>query len=444
MNHIKSRKLTRISHRNKDLIQGIKIMTKLSNRHTAFLLQKSLNKFIATTNRRIILRNKFPDHFTSETVDQVTGSFSPDFTSFSITATTVLSTYTRPYAPDSKEEGINRTVELFKKNDWYKSLPEMLASAYKLDIASLPTAETVAVEEDKINTRYTVTHSIVFKARNAKCVENVVNAYFAAEVKKPTYFKTIQVRGVQLKTMAVDNEVSIVPDGNFPRSYVTKGDQRNSSIPLMSMVFNYRFMDFSTINYVHTSGLLYTTDQLEDEVKLNFNFHTVIEAEIEANGRTKFISLNINEPMIEADNRFFWENIDMIDLLSVRATQADIKKFLKSKAVEGTKINWVKTNGLKINDVAVSNTAKYSKMTFIGSLMGRDMIVEIGKRGAVKITDLFGLSLSLFDINKSEQITQTIKMNLSELFASDREYASSVFYSIMPKMDVKETIILFS
>ncbi|MCP0917993.1 hypothetical protein MUB04_15755 [Acinetobacter indicus] len=419
-------------------------MAKLSNRHTAFLLQKSLNKFIATTNRRIILRNKFPDHFTSETVDQVTGSFSPDFTSFSITATTVLSTYTRPYAPDSKEEGINRTVELFKKNDWYKSLPEMLASAYKLDIASLPTAETVAVEEDKINTRYTVTHSIVFKARNANCVENVVNAYFAAEIKKPTYFKTIQVRGVQLKTMAVDNEVSIVPDGNFPRSYVTKGDQRNSSIPLMSMVFNYRFMDFSTINYVHTSGLLYTTDQLEDEVKLNFNFHTVIEAEIEANGRTKFISVNINEPIIEADNRFFWEDIDMIDLLSIRATQADIKKLLKSKAVEGTKINWVKTNGLKINNVAVSNTFKYNKMTFIGSLMGHYLIVEIGKRGAVKITNLFGLDLALFDINKAEQITKTITHNLGDLFSNDRAYASSLFYSIMPKMDVKETTILFS
>lgn len=415
-------------------------MAKLSNHHTAFLLKKSLNKFIATTNRKIILCNKFPDHFTSKTVDQVTGSFSPDFTSFSITATTVLSTY----APDSKEEGINRTVELFKKNDWYKALPEMLASAYKLDIASLPTAETVAVEEDKINNRYTVTHSIVFKARNAKCVENVVNAYFAAEVKKPTYFTTIRVRGVQLKTMAVDNEIKIIPDSKFPRSCVTKRDQRNLSIPLMSVVFNYRFMDFSTINYVHTSGLLHTTNQLEDEVKLNFNFHTVIEAEIEANGRTKFISVNINEPMIEADNRFFWEDIDMIDLLSVRANQSDIMKVLKSKAVEGTKINWVKTNGLKINGVAVSNTAKYSKMTFIGSLMGRDMIVEIGKRGAVKITDLFGLSLSLFDINKSEQITQIIKMNLSELFASDREYASSVFYSIMPKMDVKETIILFS
>lgn len=419
-------------------------MAKLSDRHISFLLKKSLNSFIATSNRKIILSNKFPDHFTGKTVDQVTGSFSPDLTSFSITATTVLSTYTRPYEPDNKEEGVNRTVELLNKNYWHKSLPEMLASAYKFDIASLPTAGTVAVEEDKINNRYTVTHSIIFKARDYKSIANVVNAYFAAEVKKPTYFKTIQVRGVQLKTMAVDNEVSIVPDGNFPRSYVTKGDQRNSSIPLMSMVFNYRFMDFSTINYVHTSGLLYTTDQLEDEVKLNFNFHTVIEAEIEANGRTKFISVNINEPMIEADNRFFWENIDMIDLLSVRATQADIKKFLKSKAVEGTKINWVKTNGLKINDVAVSNTAKYSKMTFIGSLMGRDMIVEISKRGAVKITDLFGLSLSLFDINKSEQITQTIKMNLSELFASDREYASSVFYNIMPKMDVKETIILFS
>ena len=84
-------------------------------------------------------------------------------------------------------------------------------------------------------------------------------------------------------------------------------------------------------------------------------------------------------------------------------------------------------------------------MTFIGSLMGRDMIIEISKRGAVKITNLFGLSMSLYDINKSEQITQIIKkMNLSDLFASDREYASSVFYSIMPKMDVNKTILLFS
>lgn len=419
-------------------------MAKLSNRHISFLLNKTLNSFVAVTNRKIILRNKFPDHFTSETVDQISGSFTPDFNSFSIQATTVVSTFTRPYAPDNKSDAIERTVDLFKKHDWYKSLPEMLASAYKLDVKSLPTTETVAVAEDKINNNYTVTHSIVFKARSHMDVERVVNAYHAADVKHPDYFRTIQVLGVRLNTIAVDNEFSIVPEGNFPRSHVVKGDQRNSSIPLMSMVFNYRFMDFSTLNYVHTYGLLHTPALFKEEVKLNFNFHTVIEAELEANGRTKFISVNINEPIIEADNRFFWEDIDMIDLLSIRATQADIKKLLKSKAVEGTKINWVKTNGLKINNVAVSNTFKYNKMTFIGSLMGHDLIVEIGKRGAVKITNLFGLDLALFDINKAEQITKTITHNLGDLFSNDRAYASSLFYSIMPKMDVKETTILFS
>lgn len=419
-------------------------MAKLSKNHISFLLNNTLNRFVAFMNRSIALRNKHPDHFTTKTVDQISGSFAPDFTSFTIQATTVVSTFTRPYEPDCKQDAIERTVELFKSYNWKKALPEVLASAYTLDIASIPTAQAVAVDEDKINDRITVTHSIVFKTTSYNKVEQVINAYHAADVNNPAYFHSIQITGVRPETLSVNYGLTIVANSKFPRCLISEGHQVNSNTPLMSMIFNHRYMDFSAFNNVHQSGVLHTPSWNKEELKLNFNIHTIIEAELEANGRTKFISVNIIKPVIEADNRFFWQNIDMIGLLSERTTQAEIKKFLKAQSVKGTKINWVKTHGLKINNVALSNNAKYKTMTFIGSLMGRNLIIEIGKRGAVKITDLFGLDLALSDINKAERITAIITRNLGDLFANDRGFASSVFYSIMPPTDVKQTTILFS
>lgn len=418
-------------------------MTKLSNRHIAFSLNKTLMGFTAYMNRTIALINADTHHANMPTVDKVSGSFAHDFTSFSIEASTIVSSHTRPYEQDYREDAIQRTVDLFKKRDWLRLLPELLASAYKFEVQSLPTTQTVAVGEDKLNEVFTVTHSITFRVRSCNAVERVVNAYHNAMVKKPDYFNGITIRGTKAETVKVNYEHQI---SSHNTGYSFDGEQGELIVnhePLESMLFNKRLLDFSTQNYINSTGIYYIPRKSTEEVILNLHFHTTLEVVMEVKGREKYICVNINEPVIQADNRFFWEDINMIDLLSTGASKTDIKKFLKEKAVTGTKITMFKSHNLK-RKIQMANTAKYRTITFIGSLMGVDLIVEISKTGAVKVTNLLGHNFALYDMNKVERITKIVTENLSDLFANDREFASSLFYSLMPKMDVSKTNILFS
>lgn len=413
-------------------------MARASTRHLCFKLNKSASNFVTLANRLIYIRNQVAKFDLDEesTIDELGYSYSSDFSALFLEGKIVISSY----ETDGLPKAIDCMINYFNQQDWSTALPEPLKSLYTFKDATLPTKNKVVVEKEPINNRITITHRIEFIAKLSE-IKRVVNTYLTAQMREPTYFTTLNVRGVFPNTVQKGKTLHISTANNVAKVFYNNNhDNVDPSLARQHMIFTHGFLNFANNSIDNATGFHHSPVPCSQAVKLNLSFHTMIEMLVEYSGMQRQYSVSMIEPVIKSD-RIFFSDLDLSEHLNEGFNKTVIKKSILEKACRGTKIIDLKITSMK-RKVAVSNYAKYQHITYIGMLFGYRVIAEIRKDGMVKVSELDG---GYFYIdNARERLERGIKSIIHDLFSNDREYASYLFYKTIFRSDTKNSFLLFS
>lgn len=413
-------------------------MAKATTRHLCFTLNRSAVNFVTLENRKFKIINHTAEnqHFSNSAIDQISYSYSSDFSVLFIEAKTILSLYDE----DSLSTAIDNTFNYLNNTDWKTVLPEPLNDLYKLNTQSLPTKQKIIVEKEAINNLVFVKHCIEFNAKLSD-IKSKVNSFLTKQIREPMFFTSLDIQGVKDNTIGYGKDLHINLNHNIAKVF-QKGcnGSQETTFPRQEVIFKHKFLNFAHNSTDQSSGFMYIPKFYSEIAKLNLAFHTKIEMVLELKGQSFSCAACFVSPVIKK-NRMLFDNLDLSEHLHCGLNKTEIKRAIQDKCVTGTKIIDLKITSMK-RKVALSNYAKYQQITYIGFMFGYRVIAEINKDGSVKVSELDGGYF--YCSNSKERLERAVKELLNDLFSNDREYASYLFYRMIYAKDTSNSHLLFS